>query len=257
VIATSTVSDPGYGDPSAPAVAGALGGAFGVDQIRTGLGLDAADPIVRVDSGTLAAMSAAGKCPATNPTAGDRAAGSGWMNTGVASPKTLDACARSGVATVKLFPNPGTAPDGLIQVEASNVVARCEISGATPSATTSGQLKVRWLTPASGYSAWTTLTLSSTSTGTTVTGSLPDLTTPVAGNKTIGDYIGSWGAFGGAQVSAQTVDGVRLTSARVPSALSLATVPLRNLTDGTLDPDSVVKVTIGRALCSATDRRAP
>ena len=73
----------------------------------------------------------------------------------------------------------------------------------------------------------------------------------------IGDYVASWGAFSGAQMSEQTVDGVRMSTARVPAALTLATVPLRNLADGTtLDPESAVKVTIGRALCSATDRRA-
>jgi prepilin-type N-terminal cleavage/methylation domain-containing protein len=246
VTATSTVSDPGYGNP---AVAGAVGGTFGVDQVRPELGLDA-DKLVWVDSGTLVSMAAVGGCPATNPTLGDRAAGSGWMNTGVASPKTLAACARSGASTVKLFKAPG-APDGLIQVEASNVRASCDINGATPTAATSGLVKVSWLTGPSTYQS-TTVTLN----GTTVTGSpIPALTTSLIGGKTIGDYIGGWDAFSGVQLSAQTVNGVRLTSARVPAALTLATVALRKLGDGTPDPDSAVKVTIGRALCSATDRR--
>ena len=47
-----------------------------------------------------------------------------------------------------------------------------------------------------------------------------------------------------------------MTSARVPAALSLDTVPMRNLTDGTPDSDTAVKVTVGRALCAATDRRS-
>ena len=40
--------------------------------------------------------------------------------------------------------------------------------------------------------------------GTTVTGALPALTTPLANGKAIGDYIASWAAFGGAEAVATT-----------------------------------------------------
>ena len=86
ITATSTVSDPGYG---APAVGSAASGSFAVDQIRPELGLDPLTPIVTLDAGTAASMPGGGPCPAANGVAGDGAAGAGWMDTGVASPKTL------------------------------------------------------------------------------------------------------------------------------------------------------------------------
>jgi hypothetical protein len=243
VAATSTVSDPGYGGP---AVASAAGGSFSLDLVDVGLGLSAADPIVNVDSEGAPSMPSAGMCPSA--TGVYRAAGSGWMNTGVGSPGTLGACAQSSAATVELFPIAGTAPDGLIQVEATGVVARCEVSGGTPTADAAGTLNVRWLTGSapSAYSAWTPVTL-----GTSTT--LPDLTTPLGNGKTIGAYVDSWAAFSGAEQTTSTSDGATAT-ARVPAALTLNTVPLRML-DGAPDPDSAVKVRVGQAQCSATDRR--
>ena len=91
--------------------------------------------------------------------------------------------------------------------------------------------------------------------GDTVATPLPALTTPLAGGKTIGDYIDSWAAFSGAGQTTSTADG-RAATARVPAALTLSTVPLRKLTDGSLDPESAVTVRVGHAQCSATDRRS-
>ena len=91
-----------------------------------------------LDAGTTASMPGGGQCPAANGVTGDTAAGAGWMDTGVSSPKTLAACAQTEASTVKLFPTTGTAPQGLIQVETQDVVARCEISGSTRTATISG-----------------------------------------------------------------------------------------------------------------------
>ena len=249
VAATGTLSDPGYG----AAVGGDASGSFAVDQIRPELGLDPTATIVTLDGGTTASMPGGGPCPAATAFTGDTAAGAGWMDTGVSSPKTVAACAQTEASTVKLFPTTGTAPQGLIQVESQDVIARCEISGASRTATTSGTVRVRWLTTSpSTYSAWTVVTLS----GTTVTGTLPALTTPLANGKKIGDYLGSWTAFGGVEAVATTdPDGARVTSARVPASLTLDTVAMRNLADGTPDPDTAVKVTVGRALCAATDRR--
>jgi prepilin-type N-terminal cleavage/methylation domain-containing protein len=246
VSAMSTVSDPGYGS----AVASAAGGTFSFDQAQPDLGLDGSNPIVRVDSGGTANMPGGGSCPAAPGTYG--AAGSGWMNTGIGSPATLAACAQSAAATVQLFPT-AFAPDGLIQVVAENVIARCEISGSSRTATTSGRVTVRWLTAPTTY-AEATVALN----GTNVTGALPDLTTTqLVNGKKLGDYIGSWAAFDGVEAlgSADPLDGARMASARVPAALTVATMPMRNLAVNTPDPDSAVKVSIGRALCSATDRR--
>ena len=114
ITATGTLSDPAYG---APAVGSGASGSFAVDQIRPELGLDPVTPIVTLDAGTAASMPGGGPCPAANGVAGDGAAGAGWMDTGVASPKTLAACAQTEASTVKLFPTTATAPQGLIQVE--------------------------------------------------------------------------------------------------------------------------------------------
>jgi hypothetical protein len=133
------------------------------------------------------------------------------------------------------------------------VIARCEISGSSRTATTSGRVTVRWLTAPTTY-AEATVALN----GTNVTGALPDLTTTqLVNGKKLGDYIGSWAAFDGVEAlgSADPLDGARMASARVPAALTVATMPMRNLAVNTPDPDSAVKVSIGRALCSATDRR--
>jgi prepilin-type N-terminal cleavage/methylation domain-containing protein len=247
VAASNSVSDPGFGN----AVGSAAAGSFSLDQARPGLGLTTADPLIAVSSGGVGATSSAGTCPAAS---GYEAFGAGFMNTGVGSPTSLDACAQTEAATIKLFPIAGSAPDGLLQVRATDIVARCQISGNTPSATMAGTVALRWLATApSTYSAWTTLTLS----GTTVSGSLPPLATVLGNGKTIGDYITSWSAFSGVD-RVQTFDAttnVRATSAKVPAALSLATAPIRLLPDATPDPDSAVKVVIGRATASAMDRR--
>jgi hypothetical protein len=78
--------------------------------------------------------------------------------------------------------------------------------------------------------------------------------TPLPGgaNRTIGSYIASWAAFSGAGKDDTTAG---TASAKVPAALTLSTVPVRKLTDGSPDLDSVVKVSVGRASCTATDRR--
>jgi prepilin-type N-terminal cleavage/methylation domain-containing protein len=242
VSATSTVSDPGYGT----AVGSAASGSFSVDQIDESVGLDATDPIVKVDASLgIPGMPGGGTCPSA--TSSNSVAGAGWMNTGT-SPLTLGACAQSEAATVQLFPTAG-APDGLIQAEASDVLAHCAISGSTPTATTSGTVKVRWLIGSpTTYSSWTVIDLGSST-------PLPALTTPLAGGKTIGDYVDGWAAFSGAGQTTATADG-RAATARVPAALTLSTVPLRKLTDGSLDPESAVTVRVGHAQCSATDRRS-
>ncbi len=244
VSATSTVSDPGFGGP---AVASAASGSFSLDAVRTELGLGTSKLIVNVDADSASAsFPGGGPCPTAGGTYG--AGGAGWMNTGVTTPLTLAACAQSEASTVQLFPIPGTtAPDGLIQIEVSDVIARCEISGATPSATTSGSAKVRWLTASpSTYSTWTPVNATTDMVGL--------LGTSLANGKTIGDYVASWAAFADVQTTQTTTDG-RTAIARVPAALTLSTVPLRNLPDGTPDVDSAAKVMVGRALCSATDRR--
>ena len=83
---------------------------------------------------TCPAISAVALCPSAAGQYG--AAGAGWMNTGVGSPKYLGACAQSEAKTVKLFPDATTAPGGLVQIVANDVMARCHISGPTPSAAT-------------------------------------------------------------------------------------------------------------------------
>jgi hypothetical protein len=233
VSATSTVSDPGYGT----AVGSAASGSFSVDLIDPSVGLSAADPLVKVEADGTSSMPGGSGCPSAG---GFGAAGAGWMNTGTASPLTLGACAQSEAATVQLFPT-AQAPDGLIQVEASDVLAHCAISGGTPTATTSGTVDVRWLEAPSTYSSWTTIDLGGTT-------SLPPLTTPLGNGTTIGDYVGSWAAFSGAGQTTATTDG--RATARVPAALTLSTVELRES-----DPDSAVTVKVGSAQCSATDRR--
>jgi prepilin-type N-terminal cleavage/methylation domain-containing protein len=236
VSATSTVSDPGYGGP---AVGSAASGSFSLDQARPELGLTTANPIVKVDAGGPSSMPGGSGCPSAG---GYGAAGAGWMNTGTASPLTLAACAQSEAATVQLFPTAG-APDGLIQVKASDVLAHCAISGSTPTATTSGTVEVRWLEAPATYSAWTPITVGSST-------PLPALTTPLGNGRTIGDYVDSWAAFSGAETITSATDG-RTATARIPAALTLSTVPLREL-----DPDSAATVRIGSAQCSATDRRS-
>ena len=193
------------------------------------------------------------------------------MNTGVTASPTLASCAQSEVgdeallsdadtAAVRLFPT-AAAPYGLIQIVASNVVARCEITAGSATATTSGEISIRWLAAPSTYTAWMTFELSGktiTHNSTIVDGDLnPLLGQTLANGKKIEDYIASWAAFGSPENDATTTDG-RTATARIPAALTLSTVPLRNLPGPSPvahDPDSAVRVSIGRAQCSSTDRR--
>ena len=241
VSATSTTADPGFGGP---AVASAASGVFSLDQDRAEIDVTTANPIVMVDSGAIDPWTSS-SCPAV--TRSYDAASAGWMDSGVSSPFTLESCAMADSGTVKLFPT-GDAPDGLIQVEASDVIARCSISGSTPAANASGAARIRWFddSPDDDYSPWTTVT--------STTDMSIFLGTPLANGRTIGHYVASWAAFRGVQQTQTTIDG-RSASARVPGALSITTVPMRRLNPTTLDPDSVVKVSVGRATCSATDRR--
>ena len=175
------------------------------------------------------------------------------MNTGVGSPKTLSACAQSEAKTVKLFPDAVTAPDGLLQIIANDVMARCSIDGATPSGAASGSVTVRWLTASPSTYAEATVTLDASG---VVTGALPDrATTILANGKRIGTYIASWAAFTGAGTVLDPTATARSAAAKVPAALSLTTVPVRMLGAVVLDEDSRVKLTVGRAICSGTDRR--
>ena len=208
-----------------------------------------------LDAGTAASMPGGGLCPAANGVAGDGAAGAGWMDTGVASPKTLTACAQTEASTVKLFPMTGTAPQGLIQMETQDVIARCAISGSTGTATISGKVSVRWLTD----QPVDVLGMDGGDSERHDRHGCPSRPDDAACQRQEDrrlhrklDGIRRCGSGGPNQ---PTPDGARVTSARVPAALTLDTVAMRNLADGTPDPDTAVKVTVGRALCAATDRR--
>ena len=146
------------------------------------------------------------------------------MKTDVSPTVTLAACAQSAASTVRLFPT-ADAPQGLIQIVASDIMARCEITTSGASATTSGEVSVRWMTPTLTYSPWTTITLI----GNVPSASLqPLLAEPLPGSKTIDDYLYSWAAFDGVEKSPPTTGG-RTATARIPAALTLSTEPLRNL----------------------------
>ena len=120
------------------------GGTFAVDQIRPELGLHSGDPIVALDAGPPR------RCPRLGSAPRPRTPGNGGG-------RRLDehglvtkdrGCLRAECGfDGRAVPDAGTAPHGLIQIVASDVVARCEINGALAAAT-SGQVARQMVDPA-------------------------------------------------------------------------------------------------------------
>lgn len=250
VTATSLSPDPGFGQTAGPALAAADAGSFRVGATRTDLALLDPTKLVEVvaPAASKATLSATTNCPLINTYYG--AAGTGWMDTVVTSPKALKACARARALTVRLFPS-AAYPEGLIQVEVPEVMASCSLSGGTPASSIAGDVWVRRVTGATSFAPWSKTNVN----GTTTSGdSLSALLTQTFPNADpVSKYIQSWTAFSGAQATPNAT--TKTAEARIPNALVITTVPMRLAADGTPDPDTVVRISVGRATCLATDAR--
>ena len=145
------------------------------------------------------------------------------------------------------------APRGVVLVELQRAVARCLVESTAHTASTSFDYKavVKYWDGAA-YQTAATVTPATTSDPL----DLIDLaTTPVGGSKFLGDYISSWSALTGAEVTANATGGQ--ADVKIPGVVTISTQPVRDDANepDALDPTSALSVTVGALSCSAMDAR--
>jgi type II secretory pathway pseudopilin PulG len=180
---------------------------------------------------------------------------------------TVEACAVTRANTVAIMPTT-FAPRGIVQVELSRASARCKVTGAShvPATTYDYYAVVRYRDPSSegGYSV----------AGTIIPGLATEpldetlLTMPVGQGRTLGDYIESWSALLGSEVTPTASGGT--ASLTLPGVVTITTRPVRLGSDQAVpvagrpadstdteqvDLSSVVSLTFGAVGCSSEDAR--
>lgn len=228
---------------------------------RTGLKLS--PPLLKLDPSAAAVGSgiASGCALGTGRTASYSTA-SGYLRTtavdAATEASTVDACVVARTSSVSLFPvsvppEENGAPRGIVLVELRRAVARClvQTSAHTASASFDYEAVVKYWN-GSTYTTAATVTPAST---TDPLDAIDLTTTAVGGGRVLGDYIASWSALTGAEVTTSNAGGS--ASVKIPGVVTIATQPVRNDTTATdgRDATSVLSVTLGALDCSATDAR--
>jgi hypothetical protein len=226
-----------------------FGNTDNTSDYRPALGLT--PPLVRVDSAAVA--TASGTTSTCTPGTGTAAyvGASGYVRTTAGAGAGVEACVIGRSSSISLFPT-GFAPDGVVQVELRQGVARCQVSGTTHTATATADYEavVRYRTVSGGYQVAATITPSTTS---DVLSAVP-LTTLVGGGHTLGDYIASWSSLIPGKVVKTQIAG--LAEVQLPGVVTIASQPVRkDNVVATGDPTSAVSLTLGALKCSTLDQR--
>ncbi len=163
----------------------------------------------------------------------------------------VTACGAAAASAVSVLPTL-TAPDGILRVTLSRASARCEVAGATHTASSTydyAALVEYW----NGLSYTTVPIVKGAATDPLAAINLQ--TTSVGGGKVLGDYVSSWSSATTASVTTNTTAGV--SSVRIPGVVNVTTVPVRTLSAPATGPDpaSAVSVAVGNVSCSALDAR--
>jgi Tfp pilus assembly protein PilV len=260
---------PNAGSPSTPAQA------LLVDTVNSGIsfgnspstgyrpGLRLALPLLELDPDASAVASgiAVGCAPGTTGAA-SYSTGTGYLRTtavdAVSEPSVVDACVVARTSSLSLFPvdipdAEGGAPRGVVLVELRRASARClvQTTAHTPSTSFDYEAVVKYW-DGTAYQTAATVTPATT---TDPLDAIDLATTSVGGSKFLGDYIASWSALTGAEVTATAAEGQ--ADVKIPGVVTISTQPVRNDStepDG-LDPTSVLSVTVGALSCSAMDAR--
>jgi hypothetical protein len=256
VSTTATNGQPGVGSSSAPAQAAVTGGtspaltfnntasADRTTYYRPFLGLDPTQPLVSVGSGSASISGCGGG-------GGGSAVGRGYVTS---SATNVSACAETATSTVSLFPRPAALPVLKLTLDYATLGCAVNTVAGTRTRTASGTYRLKVdVTNASGN------TVSKTFTETSSDSELQSLlTTQVASNRTLGDYVKSWSLGTPSKSTSVTTT----ASASLPAVLTLVTKPIRNVepytTDAatyTADDASGVTVTVGSANCLTMDAR--
>lgn len=220
-------------------------------------GLNLSPPLLTLDTAaTPAASGIATGCALGTTGTSSYVTGSGYLRTtavdAATEPSVVDACGIARTSSISFLPTTG-APRGVVLVELRRGVARCQVQTTSHAASTSFDYEAV-------VKYWDGSTYQTAATVTPATATDPldaiDLaTTSVGGSKFLGDYISSWSALTGSEVTATAGGGQ--ADVKVPGVVTISTQPVRNhaTTVGQLDETSVISLTLGALSCSATDAR--
>jgi len=220
-------------------------------------GLKLTPPLVKVDPNAVSAASGiASGCALGTTGTSSYSTASGYLRTtevaAATEPSVVDACVVARSSSVSLFPT-DFAPRGVVLVELQRAVARCRVETTAHNASTSYDYEA-----VVKYWDGSTYQTAGTVTPATTTDPLDGIelaTTAVGGSKFLGDYIASWSALTGPEVTATAAGGQ--ANLKLPGIITISTQPVRNdatAADG-LDATSVVSLTVGALNCSAVDAR--
>lgn len=226
-------------------------------------GLRLSPPLVELDPDAVAVGSGvASGCALATSGAASYSTASGYLRTTAVEaspdPSVVDACVVARTSSISVLPVdvPATengAPRGVVLVELRRAVARCLVQTSSHTASTSFDYEavVKYWN-GTGYQTAATVTPATTA---DPLDAVDLATTSVGGGKVLGDYIASWSALTGSEVTASATGGT--ASVKIPGVVTLVTQPVRNDGDAPdgLDATSVVSLTLGALSCSAMDAR--
>ncbi|HET7735831.1 MAG TPA: type II secretion system protein [Nocardioidaceae bacterium] len=282
---------PNAGTPTAPVQALVTGNSNGVltfgnstaGNYRSDLGL--VTPLVGFDTAASAVPSGITEtCTAATTGPGAFVSAGGFLRTTAGDTGLVESCGVARATTVELFPT-SFAPDGVVQVVLERASARCVVQGSAHAATVEHDYRavVRYLTGTP--STYTEVIVSPTSNDLAAV----DLAADRAGGLyKLSDYIVSWTGLTATQVRTTASGGV--ASVTLPGVLTIATVPVRGTVQPapaspspsatasptttasptetvsptatpsptpvvTVDPTSVLSLTVGAVSCTAEDLR--
>lgn len=220
-------------------------------------GLNLSPPLLKLDTTATTAVSGiATGCALGTTGTSSYVTGSGYLRTtavdAATEPSVVDACTVARTSSISLLPTVD-APRGVVLVELRRSVARCQVAGTSHAASTSFDYEA-----IVKYWDGSTYQTAATVTPATTTDPLDavDLATiSVGGSKFLGDYISSWSALTGSEVTATAGGGQ--ANVKIPGVVTISTQPVRNHATlaGQLDETSVISLTVGALNCSAMDAR--
>jgi len=221
---------------------------FGNGVPDPGLGL--APVLVSMDTSPQPPTSGVVDCSPSGSGSRSLVTASGYLHTtadtDATNPLTVDACAAAQTSWIALF-STADAPLGVVRIKLSHATARCRVSGAghTPTTTPDYEAEVQYWNESA--SAYTTVPVITEGTVTDPLAAVP-LTTDVGGGHTLGDYITSWSALTADKVTATASGGVAAVT--LPGVVTVSTQPVR-----AAEPASTVTLTVGALSCRAEDAR--
>jgi len=241
-------------------------------------------PLVRFAPSATAVDTGLNGCAAGTGGTQAYASATGYVTTTGGTTGSVEACGVARSGTIALFPTT-FAPEGVVQIELQRASARCLVTGADHSATAERDFLavVRYFVGGAEEYAEVEVSPGADNLA-AVDLEAPRSKGPLAeGTYQLSDYIVSWTALTSGQV--QTATGTGNASLTLPGVVTIATQPMRGTVEEpvepspsptadpsdsptatptpepepepiiTVDPTSVLSLTVGAVSCTAEDQR--